>query len=389
MGENMATIELKLSPTIIEWIANKEGVTPGHLAELLTPKKPHKLLVGEVSKTVAEKLAKIAGIPFGYLFLDSPPEVEPIDIPDFRTTINSLELSKDFFDTYRDVQYKIDWYKEYLKNSDLYVALPFVGQFSIKNTVHDVAKSISKEINLDVESIIKTVNSTSYFGVVTNLLENAGILVFKNGLVGNNTHRRLDISEFRGFCIVDKYTPAVFVNGADAFSAQVFTLFHEVAHIWIGKSGISDWDYNNKIESFCNKVAAEILMPTNLFRRLWDEDRKDIIEDVNVIFSMSKTFKMSTYAVAIKAKSIGLIDDLTFSKIRNASLNLGNDSKKGPSGGSILNTLPYRNSPKITDTILFSAVTQRIPLREAGNLLNVKADTVMNLYKKRTFTNVK
>ncbi|MCL7133606.1 hypothetical protein MWK27_26865, partial [Escherichia coli] len=81
--------------------------------------------------------------------------------------------------------------------------------------------------------------------------------------------------------------------------------------------------------------------------------------------------------------------DLTFSKIRNASLNLGNDSKKGPSGGSILNTLPYRNSPKITDTILFSAVTQRIPLREAGNLLNVKADTVMNLYKKRTFTNVK
>ncbi|MEM7861481.1 peptidase, partial [Morganella morganii] len=107
----MATIELKLSPTIIEWIANKQGVTPGHLAELLTPKKPHKLLVGEVSKTVAEKLAKIAGIPFGYLFLDSPPEVEHIDIPDFRTTINSLELSKDFFDTYRDVQYKIDWYK--------------------------------------------------------------------------------------------------------------------------------------------------------------------------------------------------------------------------------------------------------------------------------------
>ncbi|WP_337234036.1 ImmA/IrrE family metallo-endopeptidase [Proteus terrae] len=383
----MATIELKLSPTIIEWIAHTQGVTPNHLAETLTPKKPHKLLVGEVSKTVAEKLAKIAGIPFGYLFLESPPEFEKIDIPDFRTTIHRIELSKDFFDTYRDVQYKIDWYKDYLKEANLYEKLSFVGKFSINDTVKDVAQAIVKEINFDIKKTIKSVNPVSYFGVITKLIENSGILVFKNGLVGNNTHRRLDISEFRGFSIVDKYTPAVFVNGADAFSAQVFTLLHEVAHIWIGKSGISDWDYNNKIEAFCNKVAAEILMPSTLFENIWNREQDILDDELAIISSLSKFFKMSLYAVAIKAKIINLIDESTFLQIKKLSLKFASNATKG-SGGSLLNTLPYRNSPKITDTILWNAVTQKLPLREAGNLLNVKADTVMNLYKKRTFNNV-
>ncbi|MEJ3975704.1 MULTISPECIES: ImmA/IrrE family metallo-endopeptidase [Providencia] len=384
----MATIELKLSPTIIEWIAQKQGVTPNHLAETLAPKKPHKLLVGEVSKTVAEKLAKLAGIPFGYLFLDTPPTFEKINIPDFRTTMNNSELSRDFFDTYRDVQYKIEWYKEYLKESDLYIKLPFVGKFSIKNSIEEVSNSIINEINFDIEKTIKSVNASSYFGVVTKLIEDAGILVFKNSLVGNNPHRKLDISEFRGFSIIDQYTPAVFINAADAFSAQVFTLFHEVAHIWIGKGGISDWDYDNKIEAFCNKVAAEILMPATLFEKLWKEEQKATDDQLLTISNLSKIFKMSIYAIAIKAKNLDLIDEETLSKARIFTLKITGNAKKG-SGGSMLNTLPYRNSPKITDTVILSAVTQRIPLREAGNLLNVKADTVMNLYRKRTFNNAK
>ncbi|OTA14124.1 hypothetical protein Xvie_03978 [Xenorhabdus vietnamensis] len=380
----MATIELQLSPTIIKWIASTQGVTTKHLAETLTPKKPHKLLAGEVSKSVAEKLAKLAGIPFGYLFLDKPPEIDEPQIPDFRKTINNISLSKNFFDTYHDIQYKTEWYREYLKESGLDKKPSFIGRYTINSSVFEVSNDITETLNFDVSKIIKKVTLSSYFGVVTKLIENAGILVFKNSLVGNNPHRKLDVTEFRGFSIVDDIAPVVFVNGADTFSAQVFTLFHEVAHIWIGKGGISDWDYENKVESFCNKVAAEILMPTRLFQELWSSEKKSGIDDIHAINNVAKTFRMSNYAAAIKAKNTELIDDNVFLEVKKTSLSGTKNTKKN-NGGDPFNIIPYRNSPKITDTVLSYAMAQKIPLREAGNLLNVKADTVINLYRKRTF----
>lgn len=376
----MATFEIQLSRKMIDWIADAEGVTTRALAELLMPKKQDQFMNGTVTKGAAEKLARMGGIPFGYLFLEHPPKETKIDIPDLRQAPDSIALSKDFIDTYKDIKYKIDWYKDYLNEFGFDDPKDFIGRFSINSDVSDVANNIAKTIGFDLKNILSRVSKDSYFGVASTLVESAGVLVFKNGIVKSNTKRQLNTSEFRGFCIIDPIAPAVFINGTDAFSAQTFTLFHEVAHLWIGKEGVSNWDFENKIESFCNKVAAEILMPAEYFIERWKREENNNLDDVYVNDNVSKHFRVSAYASAIKAKNLGLIDDSSFLFIKDVS---GKVKKKDNNGANPYAVYPYRNSPKVTDAILSSAITQSLPIREAANMLNIKAGTVMELYRKR------
>ncbi|HBT2192228.1 TPA: ImmA/IrrE family metallo-endopeptidase [Klebsiella pneumoniae] len=377
----MATVELQLSPQMIDWVADQGGYTPSALAEELMPKKKEMFLRGHVTKTVAEKLARIGQIPFGYLFLDTPPKNTPPTIPDLRQTINPIPLSKDFIDTYNDIKYKIDWYKEYLDDFGIQFNIDFIGRFSINDNFRLVAQDISQTIELDIKKILNKITKDSYFSFACNLIEKKGILVFKNGIVKSNTKRTIDPNEFRGFCLIDEMVPCVFVNGTDSYSAQVFTLFHEVAHIWVGKAGVSNWQFDNKIESFCNKVAAEVLMPHDLFKKKWDQETEFTDELLVAAINVASFFKVSLYATAIKAKSLNLINDIDFVTLRNYVLNV---PKKESSGANPYATYPYRNSPKLTDAILSSTMNQQLPLREAANLLNIKTGTVIELYKQRT-----
>lgn len=376
----MAVVEFQLSKKMIDWIADAEGVTTHALAGLLMPKKEDKFLNGLVTKGAAEKLARMGGIPFGYLFLETPPKAKKIDIPDLRQAIDSIELSKDFFDTYEDVKYKLEWYKDHLQELGVDNEKNFIGRFTIRSEVVDVATDIVKTIGLDLKVILPTVTKESYFSAASALIENAGILVFKNGIVKSNTRRPLNTSEFRGFCIIDPIVPAVFINGADAFAAQTFTLFHEIAHLWVGKDGVSNWDFDNKIEAFCNKVAAEVLMPTAHFIEKWEREIGNGIDEVHANDSVSKFFRVSTYASAIKAKSLGLINNDSFLFIKGISSKAKKENKSGANPYAVY---PHRNSPKITDAILSSSITRSLPLREAANMLNIKTNTVMELYKKR------
>ena len=313
----MATVELQLSPQMIDWVADQGGYTPSALAEELMPKKKEMFLRGHVTKTVAEKLARIGQIPFGYLFLDTPPKNTPPTIPDLRQTINPIPLSKDFIDTYNDIKYKIDWYKEYLDDFGIQFNIDFIGRFSINDDFRLVAQDISQTIELDIKKILNKITKDSYFSFACNLIEKKGILVFKNGIVKSNTKRTIDPNEFRGFCLIDEMVPCVFVNGTDSYSAQVFTLFHEVAHIWVGKAGVSNWQFDNKIESFCNKVAAEVLMPHDLFKKKWDQETEFTDELLVAAINVASFFKVSLYATAIKAKSLNLINDIDFVTLRN------------------------------------------------------------------------
>jgi Zn-dependent peptidase ImmA (M78 family) len=133
-----------------------------------------------------------------------------------------------------------------------------------------------------------------------------GILVMCSGVVRNNNKRHLNPEEFRGFALADPLAPLVFINGADTKAAQMFTLAHELAHIWLGQSALSDLApsraLENGVELWCNKVAAELLVPASDLREAYSEEEGFEAE----IGSLARRYKVSTLVIIRRLFEIGV-----------------------------------------------------------------------------------
>jgi Zn-dependent peptidase ImmA (M78 family) len=380
MIELNAMETMQISPNILRWAAEQRGLSLDALVDLLDkPAKHNVLIAGKFSIAEAEKLAKKTRIPFGYFFLDTPPATAQRGIPDLRQLPNHEPLSIDFFDVLDDVLRKQQWYQEYLQEQGAQ-QLNFVGKysFSAKLLAERVAADIQFTLGITDQERKRCKSTGDFFSLLSAKAESIGILVFKNSIVKSNTKRGLSVNEFRGFAIADPLAPSVFINGKDTEAAWIFTLAHEIAHIWLGESGVSDLPANqqksgSKLEVFCNRVAAELLTPKTQFLDAWEQAMEPKFDE------LSNAFKVSRLVIARRAFDLGKIDWMTYQSISDASA-----KQKLPEGSkpSPYNSYPLRNSKRLTRAIVSSAMSGGMMLREAASLLNVKPDTVMELSKR-------
>jgi Zn-dependent peptidase ImmA (M78 family) len=259
-----------------------------------------------------ESLAKATLTPLGFFFLPAPPE-ERLPVPYFRT-LGDQPVSRstpDLLDTMQMMQRRQAWMREYLieQGQD---RLPFVGSARSHEVAHAVADRIRYTLRFDEGWAAREPTWTEALRVLRDAMETTGILVIVNGIVGNNTHRKLDPNEFRGFVLVDDYAPLVFVNGADGKAAQMFTLAHKVAHVFFGSSAAFDLremhPANDPTEQACNQVAAEFLIPERELRRIWSSAETDP-EPFQVI---ARHFKVSVLVAARRALDLRLIPRAAF-----------------------------------------------------------------------------
>lgn len=285
-------------------------------------------------------------------------------MPDLRTVggVSPSLPSLGLIDTIKDVLRKQDWYLEYLQDHEV-LPLPFVGRFSTRSSVLEVVSDLRKVLRIGEADQQR--NHDDYMRDLIGAAESVGILVMRSGVVLGNTHRKLDVSEFRGFAISDRLAPVVFINSADAPSARLFTLVHELAHIWIGSTGISDGSgqSDRDEEAFCNAVAGEFLVPQDAFRTIWDMDGAW----TSNLAPLAARFRISKWVVARRARDFGFISNEQYGAYYQQELQDYRDTDGG--GGSYYRTASTRNSVRLSRAVVAEAQSGRMLLREAGSCL--------------------
>ncbi|MBF0147505.1 MAG: ImmA/IrrE family metallo-endopeptidase [Magnetococcales bacterium] len=380
-----------INPAMLRWARQRIAWSEEHLAQKV-PTRVDRLRTWEQGEDFptfrqAETIAKKTHIPLGYLFLSDPPD-EVLPIPDLRS-LGGIPLEKPsatLFDLIQDVRFQHDWYRDYLLQQGA-ERLPFVGKYTLKNKIQDIANDIRSTLAMDDSPTSK--NWEEHLSQHFDRCEEAGIWVMRSGHVGSNTKRTLDVQEFRGFAISDPIIPLIFINGKDAKAAQFFTLAHELAHIWLGANGISNIPLdeispkkNAGIEWKCNAIAAEVLTPQSIFLDLWN-DGHPLEEN---ILALSKHFMVSGIVIARRAYVMGKTTHdkyIEFLRKQQKEWKTKEEKFKEQDGGDFFRTAPIKNGRRFTDAVLANAMTGTLLLRDAGELLHMKPSTLQKLFQYR------
>ena len=310
----MSSVRASVKPELLLWARERAGLGRRELAKKSSLKRLLEWEEGVNSPTLRqlEIFAKAVHIPIGYLFLSKPPQ-EELPISDFRVVAGGQirRPTPNLLDTLYACQERQEWYREYARQNR-YRELGFVGQATVNSSIIEVSREMRRRIRFVPHQQPKGVDRARREFVKAT--EAAGIMVMVNSMVLNNRTRRLDPKEFRGFALYDPLAPLIFVNGADAKVAQIFTLAHEIAHLWLGKSAISNFgDWQNREgarqeEVWCNRVAAEYLVPQEVLEDRYNRvDRHGSEPLMEILPQLHRTFKVSEKALLIRLLDSGLI----------------------------------------------------------------------------------
>ncbi|MDX2213159.1 MAG: XRE family transcriptional regulator [Oculatellaceae cyanobacterium bins.114] len=382
-------MNISLQPTILRWARERSGLSVEALAKKIQV-KPEKVVdweeTGELSFNQAEKLAKVTHIPFGYLYLPVPPQ-ELLPIPDFRTLGNEEinHPSPSLLATLDQAQQIQSWFREELITRGR-EPLPFVDSLSQNLPELEAADHIRQVVGFDVRQ--RAHNWEEALRLQIEQIENTGVLVMRTGIVGNNTHRPLFVEEFRGFALSDAYAPLIFINGRDTKAAQMFTLAHELVHIWVGVSGVSNLDKtyveHNGVEQFCNQVAAELLVPSAELLAQWAE----VASQDNWLHTLTQRFKVSSLVILRRMRDSELISPSTFQEryqIEQERFQESTSQQTG--GGDFYRTQLSRLSHQFIRALVESTLEGRTPYRDALRLLGLpKVETFHKLARELTFS---
>ncbi len=368
-----------IKPELLRWARDRVGLEVADLEH-----KFPRLAAwenGEARPTLkqVEAFARATHTPVGYLFLDTPP-VEKVPIPDFRTVDNEYvgHPSPDLLETIYVCQQRQEWYRDFARSMGE-TPLAFVGSASVRDDIVKTADKMRAELGFDVEARRRMPTWTDALRHFIAQADDLGVLVMCNGVVHNNNHRHLDPEEFRGFAMADDLAPLVFINGADTKAAQMFTLAHELAHIWLGQSAVSDAQAvrvpEQQVERWCNQVAAELLVPLELARQEYDA-AADLREEVN---RLARRFKVSTLVILRRIHDAGGLTKEEFWEAYRGEVARLRAMPRG-TGGNFYLTQAARVSKRFATALVISTREGQTLYRDAFRMLGFsKQSTFLEL----------
>jgi len=369
---------VNINANIITWAVARAG----YELQEFTEKHPKvaEWIAGEKSPTVKqlEDFSKKVHLPFGYFFLPEPPQ-EKLPIPFFRSEKGrAQQVPINVYDTIQLIRQRQDWLKEYLKEND-FEPLAFVGRYYRNHNVSAIVGDIRKTLGLYENWASEYPTWQAALDGLTERIEEAGIITVFNGVVENNTSRPIPVEDCRGFVMVDALAPFMFINNADSKAAQMFTIVHELAHVWTGYSAGFDFRQMqpsaDAIERLCDQVAAELLVPAVAFQELWT--------DYSDIKSLARHFKVSEIVIARRAMDTGKISREQFFGFYNEYIHREFTKKEGQkSGGDFYATAKKRIGLSFAAHVNNAVKSGKLLYRDAYKLTGLKGDTFQHFYSK-------
>jgi len=359
-----------VNPDLLRWARERAGRSVESLAGGFP--KLAAWETGEARPTLKqlEGFAKATHVPVGYLFLREPPE-ERVPIPDLRTVANRHvgHPSPDLLDTIYLCQRRQAWYRDWARSVGE-EPLGFVGSAGLGDPVQETAAAMRRELGFDLDARRECRTWTKALRLFVGQADGLGVLVMVSGVVGSNNHRKLDPEEFRGFVLADDLAPLVFVNGADTKAAQMFTLAHELAHLWLGESALTDvapaYAPSRRIESWCNRVAAELLVPLATLRE--ELARGDVLAEVQ---RLARRFKVSTLVILRRLLDARRLSREAFEQAYGAELARLRTQRAKTSGGDFYLTQAAPVSRRFARALVGSTLEGQTLYHDAFRMLGI------------------
>ncbi len=367
-----------IKPELLRWARERAGKT----RESLLARFP-KLELWESGMAMPtlkqlESFAKAAFVPVGYLFLPEPP-VERIPLPDLRT-VGSWSIdhpSPDLLDTVYICQHRQAWYREFARSGGE-EPCGFVASAALESPIEDIAEEMRRALGFDLEARRECPTWTEALRHFIEQADALGALVMCSSVVLNNNRRKLDPDEFRGFAIADDIAPLVFINGADTKAAQMFTLAHELAHLWLGESALSDVGPASlplhEVERWCERDAAEFLVPLQMLR-----DELATGDAVSEVPHLARRFKVSTLVILRRFLDARRLSPEEFQQAYDEEL-ARLRKRPASSGGDFYLTQAARVSRRFARALVASTLEGQTLYRDAFRMLGIaKQDTFREL----------
>lgn len=362
---------LNIKPDLISWAISRAGYEHGEFFEKFPRAKGW--LEEEKKPTLPQlrDFAKKAHVPFGYLFLQEPPS-EELPIPFFRTVGGETEqIGVNLRDTILNLQKRQDWIRNYLMEQGE-ERLEFTGKFTPESPIPEVVQDIRNELGLGNNWASQFPNWKEALDHLTEKAEEAGIFIIFNSVVDNNTHRPIPVEECRGFVLCDDYAPFLFVNSGDSKSAQMFTIVHELVHLWIGESAGFDFQqlqpFENEMETFCDAVTAEFLVPEEDFNTQWAQTQD--------FEALAKFFKVSQIVIGRRALDTGKITREAFFEFYYERITEFKQKKEAQGdGGNFYATLRKRLNLRFFATVHQAVKENKLLYKHAYELTGLKGNT--------------
>ena len=368
------TVEVPVNPATLRWAIRRAQVGPEALARAagVTPERAAAWLEGRARPTYNQTrlIARRLHVSLGQLLLP-PPDRLTLPVADFRRRREMDEPSPALLEILYDALRKQDWWRQLHRGR----RLDFIGRFNWRRVQPvEVAEAIRTVIPVRHEQQ-QAEDWQDFLNRLSAAAERAGILVLRRGIVGYNTHRPLDPEDFAGFALADPAAPLLFINMRDYVPRRNFTFAHELVHLWLGHSVIDDnleHETSLEIERFCDRAAAELLIPADVFLKMWPnlpEDPYDVAQ------RCARHFWVSPWVVARRALELELISPAVYWSIVERHSSLVPPRPADRTAGDFYRNIEIYNSPAFTRAVIDATMSGDLGYGEAASLLGLKIST--------------